>query len=86
VSAIKSISVVIPVTERGDQLLNVFDGYYENIKTLGIDYEFLIILIPEFGLLAGPLKEKYKSENVKVIFLNRNYGEAVLLHRFHLQF
>lgn len=78
-SSIESISVVIPVTERGDQLLNYFDDYYENVSGLELEFEFIIVLTPEFGNLADPVKAKYADENVKVILLNRNYGEAGVL-------
>lgn len=78
-SSIKSLSIVIPVIERGDQLLEPFDGYYKNVSELGLEHEFIIILTPEYEWLAGAIKNKYDAENVRVILLNRNYGEAGVL-------
>lgn len=78
-SSIKSLSIVIPVTERGDQLLQYFGGYYESVLNLGLEYEFVIVLTPEYSSLAESLKNDYEAENVKVILLNRNYGEAGVL-------
>ena len=78
-SSIKSLSVVIAVTERGEQLLQYFAGYFESISNLDLEYEFIIVLTPEFSALAEPIKEKYKEKNIKVILLNRNYGEAGVL-------
>ncbi len=78
-SSIKSLSIVIPVTERGDQLLEFFDGYYESISGLGLDCEFIIVLTPEYRQLAESIKNKYEAKNIKVILLNRNYGEAGVL-------
>jgi len=79
VSSIKSLSVVIPVTERGDQLPQYFDDYYETISSIGLDFEFIIVLTPEYEALAEIIKSKYDAENIKVILLNRNYGEAGIL-------
>jgi len=79
VSSIKSLSIVIPVTERGDQLPQYFDSYYENISNIGLDFEFIIVLTPEYEALAETIKSKYDAENIKVILLNRNYGEAGVL-------
>ena len=78
-SSIKSLSIVIPVTERGDQLLEFLNGYYESISNIGLDYEFIIVLTPEYSELAEGIKDKYEAKNIKVILLNRNYGEAGVL-------
>ncbi len=78
-SSIKSLTIVIPVIERGDQLLEFLNGYYESISGLDLDYEFIIVLTPEYSGLAELIKNKYEAENVKVILLNRNYGEAGVL-------
>jgi glycosyltransferase involved in cell wall biosynthesis len=78
---IDSVSIVIPVTERGDDLIDVYNSYHENISKLGIKYEFLIVLVPRFQSLAEELtKENYNDSELKVILLNRNYGEAGLLN------
>lgn len=78
---IDSVSVVIPVAERGDDLLNVFNDYYKNVLSLGIKFEFVIVLIPEFESLAEQLKKgNPELSNLKIILLNRNYGEAGLLN------
>ena len=78
-SSIKSLSIVIPVVERGDHLLQCLDDYYEVVSNLGLDYEFLLVLTPEYEAIAGSIKDKYEEKNVKVILLNRNYGEAGVL-------
>jgi len=79
VKSIKSLSVVIAVIERGENLLEHFVGYYDSISKLELDYEFIIVLTPEYEALAGLIKENYPAENIKVILLNRNYGEAGVL-------
>ncbi len=78
-SAINSLSIVIPVAERGEDLLKHFSDYFENISNLGLDYEFIIVLTPKYESLAAPIKNKYDAKNIKIVLLNRNYGEAGIL-------
>ena len=74
------MSIVIPVAERGNDLLNRVKDYYATMAELGIKFEFIVILTPEFEFLHEELKNKYPGDsNLKIILLNRNYGEAGLL-------
>lgn len=75
-----SISIVIPVTERGKDLIRTFDSYYRAVSGIGIKFEFIIVLIPEFEYINEQLKaEKNEYESLQFILLNRNYGEAGVL-------
>jgi len=79
-SSSESISVVIPVTERGDNLLSLFDSYQASLAAAGINAEYVIVLIPQFTHLAEALEQKKSdSQTIKIVLLNRNYGEAGLL-------
>ena len=79
-SSIKSISIVIPVTERGDDLLTLIDDYHSNISETGIEVEYIIVLTPYFAFMADALEQKKATTlPIKIILLNRNYGEAGLL-------
>ena len=79
-SSIKSISVVIPVTERGDDLLSLFDDYQSSIAETGIDVEYIVVLTHHFTYLADDLEKKISdSLPIKIILLNRDYGEAGVL-------
>lgn len=78
---VDSVSVVIPVAERGKRLLNVFKDYYENISKLGIKFEIIIVFTPEFESLSRDLTTNNPAlSDLKIILLNRNYGEAGLLN------
>ena len=79
-SSIKAISIVIPVTERGDDLLPLLNGYHSSISETGIEVEYIIVLTPPFAFLADALKQKNsESLPIIIILLNRNYGEAGVL-------
>ena len=76
-SSLKSISIVIPVNERGDDLLQLLDAYHSSISETGINVEYVIVLTPQFAFLAQALEKKIsESMPLKIILLNRNYGEA----------
>ena len=77
---IDAVSVVIPVAERGGGLIKVFQDYSVSVSKLGVKFEFIIVLIPEFESLAEELTRNNLDEiDLNVILLNRNYGEAGLL-------
>jgi len=74
---IKAVSVVIPVNERGDNIVAVLKDYQANFGKLDIEIEFIIVLSPQYTALVESL-EAIKSEitQLTIIALNRNYGEA----------
>lgn len=75
---VDSLSVIIPLAERGENIKKVFKDYYENIVKIGIDVEFIIVVSPDYDSKAKELKQD-KNDKVKIILLNRNYGEAGLI-------
>jgi glycosyltransferase involved in cell wall biosynthesis len=80
VSKIESLSVVVSVSERGDNFPEVLDGYYENIAKLDLDFEVVVVLTPEYEKLTDALVTRNEDMGcLKIILLNRNYGEAGLL-------
>ena len=74
---INAVSIVIPVNERGDNLVDVLKDYQASLEKLDIEMEFIVVLSPKYTALSGPL-ESIKTEitQLKVIELNRSYGEA----------
>ena len=74
------VSVVITLVERGDEFPAVLDSYYESLSSLEIEFEVIIVLTPDFEYLADTLISKNEEMGcIKIILLNRNYGEAGLL-------
>lgn len=79
-SNISSLSVVISVSERGEGLPEILDSYIESLDKLDLDFEVIVILTPEFESLIDYLKKKNEeTRKLRIISLNRNYGEAGLL-------
>ncbi len=74
---IKSISIVIPINERRNDFLPLLDGYHSSISETGIEVQYIIVLTPQFAFLVDALEQKIsESLPIKIILLNRNYGEA----------
>ncbi len=79
-SKVDSLSVIIPLAERGENLEEVFKDYYENIVKIGIEVEFVIVMSPGYESKAEEIKKSInENDKVKIILLNRNYGEAGLI-------
>jgi len=77
---IESLSIVVSVSERGTGFLEVLDGYFESVAVLDLEFEFIVVLTPEFESLTEPLVVKNEEMKcLKIILLNRNYGEAGLM-------
>ncbi len=80
-TTVDSVSVVISVSERGDQLPALLESYYEQIANLGLEFEFIIVLPPEYEALTSSLSpESGELKNLRIVLLNRSYGEAGLLN------
>ena len=74
---IKSISVIIPVNERGEKLIDVLNDYQTSLSLIVIIVEYIIVLTPQYAHLAANIKSSFlDSSTIKIIVLNRNYGEA----------
>ena len=66
--------------ERGERFPELLDSYQASISKLGIDSEFIIVLPPEFESLSDRLvSENREPDHIKIVLLNRSYGEAGLL-------
>ncbi len=74
---IDAISVVISVSERGENLLDVLKSYQTNLIQLDMSIEYIIVLAPQYSHFQDSLNELNSKENpVRIVVLNRNYGEA----------
>jgi glycosyltransferase involved in cell wall biosynthesis len=80
VNIIESFSVIISVSERGEQLPEVLQRYHESLIKLDQNFEIIVVLTPDFEPLAKTLVEMNKTMKcLEIVLLNRNYGEAGLL-------
>lgn len=74
------ISVVVPVSERHDDLRDLYHEYSQEISRAGHSFEFIFVLDgpqPEAYQMLMDLKKEY--EKITVVALNRWFGEAAAL-------
>jgi len=74
------ISVVVPVTERIDDLREIYVQYTRKLSEYGKAFEFIFVVDGSYRNVIGGLKDlKKEFRNVKVVFLSRTFGEATAL-------
>lgn len=74
------ISLVVPISERYDDLSDLYLQYSQELSSKGYSYEFLFILDgPDPDALRILKKLEKEHKEVRVISLNRWFGEATAL-------
>jgi len=74
------LSVVVPISERLDDLRDLYNQYSEQISANGYSYEFIFVLDGPEPQILQTLKELRQGRaEVNVVILNRQVGEATAL-------
>lgn len=74
------LTVLIPVSERGDAVDTVFEGHVEHLDALDVSYEVVFVVDgPNDEILDKLRGVRSRFPNVQVITLNRWFGEATAL-------
>lgn len=74
------LAVIIPVSERFDELVSLVTEYRAGLDTLGMTYEFVFVLDGPFPDLRENIRRlKGASQRVKIVQLARWFGEATAL-------
>jgi glycosyltransferase involved in cell wall biosynthesis len=74
------LSVVIPISERHDDLRELYLRYAQELSETGHAYEFIFVLDgPEHEALQTLKALKKKDPEITIIMLNRWFGEATAL-------
>lgn len=74
------LSVIVPVSERYDDVRSLYAAYSEQIKKLNQSYEFVYVLDGEFPEVLEELKQlQAEDEPIKVVTLATWFGEATAL-------
>ncbi len=74
------LSVIIPISERYDDIQKVFDEYNNSIESMGLKYEFIYVLDGNYPEALNSLQEIQKNhDNVKVIKFAKWFGESVAI-------
>ena len=71
------VSVVVPVAERCDDLVEIYRSHAAVLAAAGLRFEFLVVLDQGWeGAAAGLLDLAARGEPIRVIALPRRFGEA----------
>lgn len=74
------ITVVIPVTERYDDIHELYAQYKEGLKGTPHTYEFVYVIDGHFPEVVGELKTlRDQGEPIRIIKLAKYFGEATAL-------
>ncbi len=73
------ISVVVPVVERTDDLLSVYQAFARELDARPEDYEFLFIFDGRFVPPAELVAVAQKNESVRLLRFARPFGETAAL-------
>jgi len=74
------VSVVIPVTERTDDLAQLYTEHAAILDQLNYSYEFIFVFDGKFEELVKPLEILIDSNApIKMITFNRSFGESTAL-------
>lgn len=74
------LSVIVPVTERYDDVRGVYSAYKSNLDAIGIAYEFIYVLDGYYPSVEEQLKElRRQGEPIIIIKLAKWFGEATAL-------
>lgn len=77
---ISHVSVVVPITERHDDLKVLYKLYRDELVRLGKDFEFIFVLVGDFEIAFRDVSELVAADDrVKVIRLSRRLGESAAL-------
>lgn len=79
-SADLTVSAVVPVTERLDDVEAVFEAYKKGVEATGLGYEFVYVLDGEYpDALATLERLKARGERIRIISFAKWFGESTAL-------
>jgi glycosyltransferase involved in cell wall biosynthesis len=74
------VSVVVPVSERYDDLETLYHTYAKVLRSRGHSFEFVFVIDGGFEAAAAPLESLVaQGEPLRLVFLSRWVGEATAL-------
>lgn len=74
------ISVLIPVSERPDSLVELYRDYSAPLRAAGRSFEFVIVSEPWYSAVTAPLADLVRDgEPIRVLEVGQRVGEAALL-------
>lgn len=77
---IKQLSIIIPVGARRSNLKDLYHEYKSGVAAVGVPYEFIFVIDGPRPDAARALQELLRDgEDLTVVHLTRNFGEAAAL-------
>ena len=74
------VSVVVPVSERHDDIGKLYQVYADELANLGKSFEFIFVIDGEFpNAFDDLLKLQNEGNPIKIIKFARNFGESTAL-------
>ncbi len=74
------LSVVIPISERCDDLRQLYEDVWRELSSSGYSTEFIFVLDGPFDTAARDLQKlKQNHSDIRIILLNHSVGEATAL-------
>jgi len=74
------VSVVVPISERHDDIRQLYKLYADELKKIGKDFEFLFVVDGNFPVAYNDLKKLHEEGNlIRIIRFAKNFGESTAL-------
>lgn len=74
------VSVVVPISERHDDMLRLYQLYANELSDMNLDFEFLFVVDGNFPNAYSDLRKlKNHGSRVKIIRFRRHFGESTAL-------
>lgn len=74
------ISVVVPITERLDDLHELYVAYAKQLSAYGKSFEFIFVLDGPDGKILKVLNDlRAEHPNIRIVSLSRSFGESIAL-------
>jgi glycosyltransferase involved in cell wall biosynthesis len=71
------VSVVVPISERHDDMRKLYSLYADELTKMGKDFEFVFVVDGQFPIAFKDLRElKSEGHPIKIIKYARTFGEA----------
>ena len=75
------LSIIIPVTERHDEITELYRAYKQGVAACGKRYEFVFVLDGDYPQVFQSLRDLIKQgEGIKIVKLAKAFGEATALN------
>jgi glycosyltransferase involved in cell wall biosynthesis len=75
-----SISVIVPVSERADDVVNLYREYRGRVERLSTEFEFIYVLDGPFPDLADTLRKlRMDDEPIVIVQLAKWFGESTAI-------